>query len=474
MSRGGHRPAGAIVVGAGVAGLAAACTLARAGVATTLLESCGEPGGLCRTVRRGALSWSLALFSLRGGAPGGPLATLLQELGLGERLPLRHTARAYRVLLGGEEFPLVTDDGEMLAAAARLGGGADALRALLARIRRFDPVRDYAALRCATFAEATADLALPPRLRAAFCAPLLISLGLSPGRASAYFAFMKYRLILEGGLSWPVGGAEALVAALVARFLEDGGDLRLGERVARVAVGKSGRKSLACESGEKYATDRLVVACDATTALGWLEPHLEERFRSRTRRLRPTLPASLLLLAGPGAALADTGLDACAHLVVVADEDLDGVHERLRQGDASACGLVAGLTSPGTWEGPARDGRAAFTAFSLAAGTGAPEAGTDRRAKRLREALGARGAALEPVAAFTPPALQALAGNRDGAFCGWEMGPERYGPARIPQALPVPGVWLAGHWTDPGPSVLNAMLSGRTAAARLLAEHRGR
>ncbi len=57
--------------------------------------------------------------------------------------------------------------------------------------------------------------------------------------------------------------------------------------------------------------------------------------------------------------------------------------------------------------------------------------------------------------------------NRDGAFCGWEMGPERYHRARLPQKL-LPGFYLAGHWVDPGPSLLNAALSGRRAALTIL------
>ena len=48
------------------------------------------------------------------------------------------------------------------------------------------------------------------------------------------------------------------------------------------------------------------------------------------------------------------------------------------------------------------------------------------------------------------------------------MGPERYGPGRVPAKLPIPGVYLAGHWTDPGPSLLNAALSGRAAALKIL------
>jgi phytoene dehydrogenase-like protein len=462
------RPSAAIVVGAGVAGLSAACALARGGVRTTLLETCGEPGGLCRNVRLGGLTWSLALYSLRGAGPGGPLPGLLQELGIAESVRLRHTARAYRVLLGRKEFPFGTSDEEMLAAAAGFGRrGADALRPLLERIRRFDPVRDYAALRGATFAEAVADLALPPRLRAAFSAPLMISLGLPPERASAYFAFMKYRLILESGLSWPEGGADALVGALVARFLEDGGDLRFGERVVSVAVEPSGRKTVTCDSMERYAADQLVLACDATAALGWLTPHLEPRFLKKTRQLRPTLPAALLLLEGSSGTLARTGLDGFAHVVALADDDLAGAYSRLRGGDASASGLVAGLTSPHTWGGAAADGRVAFTAFFLAP-ENAREADAAKLAAWLRKAFGAAGAGLKPVGAIAPEVLRTMAMNRGGAFSGWEMGPERYGPARLPQALPVPGVWLAGHWTDPGPSVLNAMLSGRTAARRIL------
>jgi phytoene dehydrogenase-like protein len=56
----------------------------------------------------------------------------------------------------------------------------------------------------------------------------------------------------------------------------------------------------------------------------------------------------------------------------------------------------------------------------------------------------------------------------DGAF-GWENTPAQTGGRRLSLAVPVGGLYLAGHWTQPGHGAYRAILSGMHAARAVLA-----
>lgn len=464
---GGDGAYDAVVVGAGIAGLTAACYLARGRRRVALIEASSRTGGLCRGVRAEGMTWELSLYGLRGATADGPLTEILGELGILETLSLKHSPRSCVVRIEGEEFPIGVDREEMLSAAERIArGGASKLRPLLERIDGFRPVRDYAAMSRACFSEVASGLGQP--LLAAISAPLLVGLGLPPERASAWFAFLKYRLLLSGGVAMPEGGADALVRSLEERFLSDGGTLVRDACVDSVEIGPESRKTVSSGS-RSWTGETLVLAVDASRSLSWLSNRLPPGYRGKTGKLEPAPSATVLLCAAPGSMLEAAGLGRAPQSIFLGTRNLLEYCERLRSGAASLPETVAGLAAPAFSAGGGTEVEQPFTAFLLtpprdAAGTAPSVAPLDR----LRSALGEPDLPIRLVETWTPREFEARTGNRDGSFCGWEMGPERYGRGRIPQKLPLPGIWLAGHWTDPGPSVLNAALSGRAAARGIL------
>jgi phytoene dehydrogenase-like protein len=457
----------AVVVGAGIAGLSAACHLARAGRRVALLEAGEAAGGLCRTVRIGGAKWELSLYGLRGEAEGGPLAELLEGLGLAGELSFRRFPRACVVRIAGRELPIGRDREETLSAAERIEpGGAAKLRGLLERIDAFRPARDYAALGGSVFAGAAAGLG--PLLRAAVSAPLFVGLGLPPERASAWFSFLKYRLLLSGGVSLPEGGAEALSGAFLRRFLADGGTFVPGARVDSVRPSPDGG-GLASSGGRSWRGRALVLAVDATTSLGWLAGRLPPGFLRKAEALRPSLPATVLFCEASPSFAQGVGLDRAPQSILLGTADLSGHYALLRRGGTPSREEVAGFASSPPEPEPAGAGIRPVSAFlpSPAGPDGGRDAGVDP-AGRLHAVPELPAGAVRVAGAWTPGDFRRRTGNAGGAWCGWEMGPERYGRMRIPQRLPLAGVWLAGHWTDPGPSVLNAAMSGRAAAAGIL------
>jgi prolycopene isomerase len=68
----------------------------------------------------------------------------------------------------------------------------------------------------------------------------------------------------------------------------------------------------------------------------------------------------------------------------------------------------------------------------------------------------------------TPLTFERYTLNQRGAIYGWDHILSQCTPKRLPQLTPVPGLYLAGHWTDPGGSSFRCMFSGFVAAALLL------
>ena len=72
----------------------------------------------------------------------------------------------------------------------------------------------------------------------------------------------------------------------------------------------------------------------------------------------------------------------------------------------------------------------------------------------------------------TPLAFEQFAGNHRGAIYGWEMSPEQATSKRPAHQTPIPGLYLSGHWTHPGGSILRVFVSGIQTAGMIL-DHAG-
>lgn len=266
-------PVDVIVVGAGVAGLAAAGHLTRAGLTTTVLEATPAIGGRMTTEK-------IDGFRLDRTAP--LLSTSYPELrrtpGL-DTLPLRPFAPGVLLHTDGHHHragatpTLRSARGALTAARAlasaprlprnqgRLGSPADQSRLAMALGRLAATAPERLATRAEVpIAEALATRGFPPRTIDGFVRPLLAALLADPAlQTSSRCADLALHAFATGRLCIPEGGADTLPELLAAALPPD--TVRTGVRataVSTTSVTTADHGDLRCRS--------VVLATDARSA----------------------------------------------------------------------------------------------------------------------------------------------------------------------------------------------------------------
>jgi glycine/D-amino acid oxidase-like deaminating enzyme len=225
-----------IVIGGGMAGLAAGATAARAGATTVVLEA-HQPGGRARTVERDGFIFNMGGHALYLGGPG---AAVLRSLGVvveGAAPPLDR----YRALSGGHQHVLPTGPGTLLR--TDLLGRRDKVQfaSLLARV----PMMKPAGLEGLSVGDWLGTHAMRPRVDAIIRALIRIST-YTPDveEFGADAAVRQLQIGLKSGVIYVHGGWAQIIDRLSALV-----EVRSGEEVLGVEPGVDGRVQVRTADG---------------------------------------------------------------------------------------------------------------------------------------------------------------------------------------------------------------------------------
>jgi 1-hydroxycarotenoid 3,4-desaturase len=482
-----------VVIGAGMGGLAAAIRLAAAGLPVALLDRHPWPGGKMRTVESAA-----------GPVDAGPTVLTLRaafdELfaAAGARLEdhltlVREPLIARHYWPDGASLDLFDDPAQSAEAVGAFAGARAA-----AEFRAFaaDTARLFAAFeapmmqapRPSAAAAAGAALAhpglipalLPGRtlarwLAARFSDPRLAQLfgryatyvGGSPFAAPAVLALVWQA---EARGVWRVaGGMHRLAGALAALAERTGVRMRLGTGAARIETAGGRAAAVITDAGERLPALAVVYAGDPRAlALGLLGPQAAGAVRPPAH-----VPRSLSAHVWSFAARV-TGVPLAHHTVFFA-ADPRAEFDDLARGRAPRdptlylCAEDRGTGRPP----PAGPERFEIILNAPPLSAGPPE---DAETCRLRTfpRLARFGLTFDPwpeAAALTTPAgFAALFPGSDGSLYGRSPHGLLAPFARPTARSRVPGLYLAGGGVHPGAGIPMATLSGRHAAAAILAD----
>ncbi len=277
---------GAVVIGAGNAGLTAAATLQRGGIPTLLVERHNVPGGCATSFRRGRFEFEVALHQLSGvGSPeqGFMLRRLFDRLGV--ELDFVQEHELYRVVVPGQMDVTLPADWEAAIAALDVAfpGNLEPLRAFfdlvklvtmcqIAAMRGVAPEQidaRYFRVALHPLKEVLDDFFGDPRLKMALSAYWGYL-----GQPPSALPFQDYALLLFAYLEfkpWHLrGGSQALSSALLTSFRQAGGQVRFNTAVEAILTDAGRVTGVRLEGGDEVSAPQVVSNASLPTTYAML------------------------------------------------------------------------------------------------------------------------------------------------------------------------------------------------------------
>jgi prolycopene isomerase len=273
--------------------------------------------------------------------------------------------------------------------------------------------------------------------------------------------------LMEPGPVYVAGSFQKLADALAGVVVAGGGECMYDCAVQQILIEAGAAVGVRLEDGRELRAPAVISNADARHTFEQLvgPEHVPDRFGRRLDRMRPSISA-FLLYSATTLPIHESGL--AAETFVYDHWDHDATWADVSS--ARPGGMWLSLpTLHDRSLAPDDEHLVIFTSL-MPYDIGEPWA----EAKgRMTEALIDRVEALLPgyrdsltfVDSATPETFETYTLAHDGAIYGWENSPNQTLPKRLPQETPIPGLLLAGHWTNPGTGSVRCLLSGLQAAA---------
>ena len=495
----------AIVIGAGLGGLAAAATLARARKRVLVLEHHSVPGGYAHEFRRGRYRFEVALHALDGAGPGGWGYDALRATGVYDRLHLHRMDPFYLYRAPGLEIAAPADivayESELIWHFPRHAAG---IRALFdAALRVFQQTRrlqqdqlagritdeqipelypDALTAMSQPLAEFVGGFVADPAVLGAFSA-LWGYFGLPPTQLSAATFLLAWASYHQYGAYYPEGGSMALSRALEAVIKKNQGEIRYGQTVTRIGMANGRAATVETAKGLVAASSAVVANSNAPDTLLKLvgRAHLPADLTNRLTEMTHSLSCAVVYLGLDR----NWALEGWPHhgCYVSATGDPEADYASALAGDWER--VFIGITNNSVLDTPAPAGGSVMSLFALASmayqdqwGTGGNFDGYGHNPRYLalkdqvEQALLARAERILPglnasivyKETSTPLTNVRYSLNPSGAIYGFAQTVEQTVAGRLPARTPIDNLFLAGAWTNPGGGMSAAMLSGVEAA----------
>lgn len=499
----------ALIIGAGIGGLTCGALLAKNGLKTLVVEQHSKPGGYVTSYKREGFVFDVP-HVIAGCAKGAPIERIMSHLGLNIEFvccePFQkfiypdHTVRVYTNIERYKEelkraFPAEKENiDRYFQTLQRLWD--DVTGTLPYRPRPWDWVR--ARLKCPTttkydgktFKDLLDDHFTNHQLKAMLGSPWEY-LGLPSSRISATYMAIMLMSFHKGGAWYPKGGYQVMARGFAEGLQRQGGSLALRTAVAKILVENGVAMGVELSDGHRIKAKRVI--SNADTKLTFLkllgEEHLPKKFAARIRSLEMSVSGFVVHLG------VDMSLDQLDSDYIFYYPDYETPEKLFQSGlkgeailDPAAVGLlvsVATLRAPDSGLAPA--GQHCLDLQYMPAPyryknnwMAGPDKTRGEEYKKLKrdfaKALIAAAERLIPDLSkhilaqdiATPLTYERYTLSSEGAWYDAACTPRQIGWHRLSAKTPVPGLYLTGAGTYPGPGMFGAIVSGSLTADAIL------
>ena len=486
-----------VIVGGGIAGLAAGCYARMNGYPATILEMHDIPGGLCTAWKRKGYTFDISMHMVTG-SKSGAFHTMWQELGALDGRRFVYHSELGRLESRGKVLEFVTDrrrieqqmlalspadarlirelldllfGRSLLAAAsltpAELSGPLDSLRMLVAFAPFLPAFVRYRRQTVQEFAERFQDPFLRQAVRFIIDAPgwpmprfpMFALAGFIPGA------------VAESGV--PVGGSQQVVLAIAERFRRLGGELRCKTRVEDVVVRNDRAVGVRLADGSEVSGDTVVWAGDGHTLIFDL---LQGRYvNDAIRRMydtwtpvRPLVHVALGVARDMSAEPRGVSFELERPITIAGEERrwLQVIHHSFDPTMAPPGKAAVEVWYPcrfDYWQELARD-RDRYKAEKKSI--------ADLTVAELDKRWPGFAAQVEVVDVPTPATYARYTGNWQGSPDGWYITPDNMKSTPVHTLPGLADLYMAGQWTAPFTGTVIAALSARQAIQLLCKQDR--
>ncbi len=486
-----------LIIGAGIAGLAAGCYAQMNGYRSQIFELHTLPGGLCTGWRRHGYLFDGAIRYLTGAGPRTNAHVVWQELGMvaGRRFHFYDEFTRYEAE-DGRAFCLYTDPARLEAHLRALSPADEApitdLLAALRALADFDlpvdltpddpqenlqlglmmlpfvgPLLKWKDVTVPEFARRFQD----PLLRAGLAGFFQFT----PPDFPLLMMLLTLAQLANRSAGYPLGGSLDFALDLARRYTALGGEIHYDRRVAEILVTADRAVGLRLANGAEVRGEWVISAADARLThydlLGGR--YLDEAHR----RQYQVLPVS--------DSIVQVSLGVARDFAAEPPSLSFPLPHALRLGDQAVDRLVVKHYSFDPAAAP--PGKAALTLWCpadyaywkrLAADPARYAAEKEQVARTVIAGLETRfpglGAQVEAVDVATPVTYERYTANWHGAIHGWALGQRKMalmmGPGMHKTLPGLAGFYQIGQWVEPGGNVQLAAASGRDVVELLCRE----